>query len=120
VKCGACVEVCPITAPAGLAAADPKATITGVLDLVRLGQGPAEAQQWAKSCMLSGECIKACDYGVNPRFLLAVARVQMARHTNEPPERHQVGVQGVRKLSEDIGVLSRLQLSDEALERLGQ
>ena len=70
--------------------------------------------------MLSGECIKACDYGVNPRFLLAVARVQMAKHTNEPPDRRKQGVQGFRKLSEDVGVLSRLQLSDAALERLGQ
>jgi hypothetical protein len=24
--------------------------------------------KWAASCMLSGECIKTCDYGVNPRF----------------------------------------------------
>ena len=23
----------------------------------------------------SGECIKACDYGVNPRFLLTMARL---------------------------------------------
>ncbi len=34
--------------------------------------------------MLSGECIKVCDYGVNPRFLLNMARVAMARAKNEP------------------------------------
>ena len=25
--------------------------------------------------MFSGEYIKACDYGINPRFLLAMARI---------------------------------------------
>jgi Fe-S oxidoreductase len=119
-RCGACFSACPIAVPAGLGGADPKAVIDGVLDIVRMGKGPDAAQKWAKACMLSGECIKACDYGVNPRFLLAVARVQMAKHSNEPPDRRKQGVQGFRKLSEDVGVLSRLQLSDAALERLGQ
>jgi heterodisulfide reductase subunit D len=119
-KCGACFAACPIAAPAGLGRADPKAVIAGVLDIVRLGTGPDESQKWAKACMLSGECIKACDYGVNPRFLLAVARVQMAKHNDEPPDRRKNGVKTFRKLAEDVGVLSRLQLSDEALERLGQ
>jgi Fe-S oxidoreductase len=119
-KCGACFTACPIAAPAGLAGADPKAVIEGVLDIVRLGAGPEASRKWAKACMLSGECIKACDYGVNPRFLLAVARVQMTRHANEPPDRRKTGVNGFRKLAEDVSVLSRLQLSDAALERLGQ
>jgi heterodisulfide reductase subunit D len=119
-KCGVCFEACPIAAPAGLGDADPKAVIAGVLDIVRSGKGPDAAQKWAKACMLSGECIKACDYGVNPRFLLAVARVQMARHSAELPERRKTGVNGFRKLAEDVNVLSRLQLTDEALERLGQ
>jgi len=123
VKCGACVEACPITAPAGLAAADPRATIAGVLDLVRLGRSPEsgskEAERWAKACMLSGECIKACNYGVNPRFLLAMARVAMAKQ-NDPRERRKAGVQNFRRMSEDVGILSQLQLTDAALERLGQ
>jgi heterodisulfide reductase subunit D len=91
----------------------------GVLDIVRLGSGPKESEQWAKACMLSGECIKACDYGVNPRFLLAMARLAMTRK-NEPRERRKAGVQNFRRMSEDVGILSHLQLSDEALERLGQ
>jgi len=119
-RCGDCFSVCPIAAPAGLGAADPKAVVGGVLDIVRSGQGSEAAQSWAKACMLSGDCIEACDYGVNPRFLLAVARVQMAKHVTALPDRRKQGVQGFRKLSEDVGVLSRLQLSDAALERLGQ
>ncbi len=119
-KCGACFSACPIAAPAGLSGADPKAVIAGVLDIVRFGKGPEQSQKWAKACMLSGECIKACDYGVNPRFLLAVARVQMEKHAKELPDRRKNGVQMLRRLAEDVSVLSQLQLTDEALERLGQ
>jgi Fe-S oxidoreductase len=91
-----------------------------VLDIVRFGKGPDVSQKWAKACMLSGECIKACDYGVNPRFLLAMARLAMAKAGNEPADRRKQGVHAFRKLGEDVGVLSQLQLSEEALVRLGQ
>jgi len=118
-KCGACFTACPVASPAGLGDADPKAVVSGVIDILRLAKGPAESEKWAKACMLSGECIKACDYGVNPRFLLAMARLAMTK-INEPQERRRIGLQAFRKVSEDVGVLSKLQLSDEALERLGQ
>src|SRR5688500_11403964 len=119
-KCGACFKACPIAAPAGLGAADPVAVISGVLDILRLGKGPEESQKWAKACMASGECIKACDYGVNPRFLLTMARLAMMRTDKDMSERRKQGVTVFRKLGEDISVLTRLQLSEEALIRLGQ
>ena len=68
-RCGKCVEVCPSVRPAGIMDASPKDIISGVLDIVRTGQGHEASGKWATSCMLSGDCIKACDYGVNPRFL---------------------------------------------------
>jgi Fe-S oxidoreductase len=119
-KCGACFTACPIAEPAGLGDADPQSVVSGVLDIVRLGEGPAESEKWAKACMLSGECIKACDYGVNPRFLLAMARLAMMRAKGEPADWRKAGVNYFRKVGEDVGVLSRLQLSEEALIRLGQ
>ena len=119
-KCGACFEVCPIAAPAGLGGADPKAVVSGVLDILRLGKGPAESEKWAKACMASGECIKACDYGVNPRFLLTMARLALMRTEKELAERRKQGVTVFRKIGEDVSVLTRLQLSEEALIRLGQ
>jgi len=118
-KCGACFTACPIAGPAGLGEADPKAVVAGVLDIVRLGSGPKESETWARACMLSGECIKACHYGVNPRFLLAMARLAMTKRA-ESRERRRAGVHNFRRMSEDVGILSHLQLSDEALERLGQ
>ena len=90
-KCGACFKACPIAAPAGLGDADPKAVVSGVLDILRFGKGPAESEKWAKSCMASGECIKACDYGVNPRFLLTMARLAMMRSDKDATERRKAG-----------------------------
>jgi heterodisulfide reductase subunit D len=120
VRCGKCVEVCPVTGPAGMAEAEPVAVITGVLDILRTGKGPEAARQWASACVLSGECIKACDYGVNPRFLLAMARVATAKAKNELSDRRRQGVEKFRDLSRDVTVLSRLQLDGDVLERLGQ
>src|SRR6202166_3662711 len=119
-RCGKCVEVCPSVKPAGIANASPEDIIGGVLDIVRSGDGPDASRKWATSCMLSGECIKACDYGVNPRFLLAMARVAMAKAENEFSDRRRQGVEKFRDLSRDVTVLSRLQLDGEVLERLGQ
>src|SRR5215468_6632427 len=98
-RCGKCFEACPITAPAGLAGTDPVAAITGVLDIVRSGEGPEAARQWANACVSSGECLKACDYGVNARFLLNMARIAMARAKNEPHKQRQLGIDGFRVIA---------------------
>jgi heterodisulfide reductase subunit D len=119
-RCGKCVEVCPSVKPAGIAEASSQDIIGGVLDIVRSGDGPEASRRWAASCMLSGECIKACDYGVNPRFLLAMARLAIAKAGSELPDRRRLGVERYRDLSRDVTVLSRLQLDGEVLERLGQ
>ena len=84
-RCGKCVEVCPSVKPAGIAGAPPEAIITGIIDIARNGDGPEASRKWAQSCMLSGECIKACDEGVNPRFLLAMARVAVAKAEHKLP-----------------------------------
>ena len=118
-KCGKCVEVCPITGP-GNVRAEPTAVIAGILDIVRTGDGPEASRNWANSCVLSGECIKACDYGVNPRFLLMMARVAMARAEHEPHDRRRLGVDGFRKVNRDVTHLSRMLTPDDLLARLGQ
>jgi Fe-S oxidoreductase len=118
-RCGKCVEVCPVTGPGGVKA-EPVAVIGGVLDILRTGDGPEASRKWANACVLSGECLKACDYGVNPRFLLSMARVAMARHKDEPGERRRQGVDGFRKVARDVTHISQIQLDDEILARLGQ
>jgi heterodisulfide reductase subunit D len=119
-RCGKCVEVCPSVRPAGIAEARSEDVIGGILDILRTGDGPEASRTWAASCLLSGECIAACDYGVNPRFLLAMARLAIAKAEHELPDRRRQGVMRFRDLSQDVSVLSRLQLDDAMLERLGQ
>ncbi len=118
-KCGKCVEVCPVIGPAGVNA-EPEQVISGILDIVRTGSGPEASRAWAKGCALTGDCITACNYGVNPRFLLAMARMKMAQDANEPRERRKKGVENFRLVADGSNVLARMQLSADELTRLGQ
>lgn len=118
-RCGKCVEVCPVTGP-GNVTAEPRDVIEGVLDLLKLGEGNESARRWANSCVLSGACIRACDYGVNPRFLLSMTRVTMARAKNDVAVRRRTGVERFRKVARDVSHLSQMQLDDALLQRLGQ
>ena len=119
-RCGKCVEVCPSVQPAGIADAVPSDVITGIVDLLRGGDAPQASRRWAQSCTLSGECITACDEGVNPRFLLAMARVAIAKTERDLPARRRLGLERYRDLGRDVAVLSQLQLDDAVLMRLGQ
>src|SRR5215467_8071566 len=67
--------------------------------------------------MLTGDCIKACDYGVNPRFMLSMARLAM---DDGKTEQRRQGVETFHKLSREVTVQSRMQLDDAVLARLGQ
>jgi len=120
VSCGKCFEVCPITGAAGIGEREPTAVTDGVLDILRTGAGPEAAEKWARSCILSGECISACDYGVNPRLMLSMARISLARHRADDRARQAAGVRSFAVMSQGVKVLSRLQLSADDLRRLGQ
>src|SRR5581483_385683 len=98
-RCGKCVEACPITAPAEITHADPKAVVAGILDILRTGEGPQAARAWAQSCVLSGDCIDVCHDGVNPRFMLSMARVALAQHAAESGERRRRGVDAFRAVA---------------------
>jgi len=118
-RCGKCVEVCPVKAPAGVTA-PAQEVVSGVIDILRNGDGPQASRRWASTCMLTGDCIEACDYGVNPRFMLAMARLAMAKASTEPHEQRRQGVETFRKLNREVTVQSRMQLEDDLLARLGQ
>jgi Fe-S oxidoreductase len=118
-RCGKCVEVCPVTGPGGINA-EPRTVIDGVIDILRHGEGHEAARKWANACLLSGECIKACDYGVNPRFLLNMARVALARARDDATTQRRGGVDGFRKVAREVTHISQLQLDAALLERLGQ
>jgi heterodisulfide reductase subunit D len=122
-RCGKCVEVCPATAAAGLSLEqrqNPVDVIDGIIDILHHGEGNDAARKWASGCLLSGECIKACDYGVNPRFLLYMARVEMAHGKNDAATMRRSAVEAFRQVARDSNHIVRLQLDETLLERLGQ
>jgi len=122
-RCGKCVEVCPATTAAGLSAEERQNSVEvigGIIDILRDGAGNEAARKWATGCLLSGECIKACNYGVNPRFLLHMTRVTMARAKLDEKARRRGGVEDFRKVAVEVKHISQLQLDDALLTRLGQ
>lgn len=114
-SCGRCVEVCPMPGPAGLAAA-PSDIAGGVLSLLRGQAYPDASARWASVCSGSGHCIAACPEGVNPRFMLALARLALQRR-KETPARRKDGFARFGAMTTGVRVLSRLQLPPELLAR---
>ena len=74
-RCGRCVDACPMVEPAGLDKTQAPAIVSGILDLLAGGPGTPDAERWTQVCTNSGKCMRACDYGVNPRFMVNMARV---------------------------------------------
>jgi Fe-S oxidoreductase len=118
-QCGKCVEACPMTGPADIDVAEAPAIVGGVLDLLRDGPGTAPARRWASVCSGSGACLDACGDGVNPRFMLTLARLAMQRSKGDDATR-SAGKAGFQDMTRAVRVLSRLQLSPDQLRRLGQ
>ena len=102
-------------APAGLDTSDPQALTAGILTLLRGGTHD-QAARWAEVCSGSGHCIPACAYGVNPRLMLALARVATLE-TATPADRRQTGFSRFGAMTKGVRVLSRLQLPPDTLVR---
>ncbi len=116
-RCGRCFEICPTQKAAGLKVTDASTVVDGVLSILRTGEGTPEAQRWAQICSGSGQCIPACPEGINPRFMLALARVR-GQQRLDVDERHRNGVNGFSRMGRGVRVLSQLQLSPEQLWHL--
>ncbi len=119
-RCGKCYQVCPMPKAGDAGAEDAGAVVGGVLDLIANGTGDARAERWARSCSSSGDCLSACDYGVNPRFMLALARLALQRKRQSASACRATGRKAFDAMSRGVRVLSRLQLSPGQLRRLGE
>jgi heterodisulfide reductase subunit D len=125
-RCGDCFRACPMTQPAGIGDADPSATAGAIVDLITGGAGNDEAVRWAEACSGSGYCIPACTHGINPRFMVQLARGFARRNTvglqpaDASPGSARLPTrwrQGFQTMSRGVRVLSRLQLPPETLAR---
>ena len=115
-RCGDCFRACPMTAPGGIADADPSETAVGIVDLITGGAGNEEAVRWGEICSGSGNCIPACKHGINPRFMVQMARgfARRAREGKPLETRWRGAFQG---MSRSVRVLSKLQMPPETLAR---
>jgi heterodisulfide reductase subunit D len=115
-RCGDCFRACPMIEPGGIAGADAGATAAGVVDLITGGAGNADAIRWGEICSGSGNCIPACTHGINPRFMVQLARGFARRNRDGKPleTRWRTGFQN---MSRGVRVLSKLQLPPETLAR---
>ncbi len=113
--CGACAEICPMPRPAGIDTTEPERLTAGILTLLR-GGNHVDAARWAAVCSGSGHCIPVCDYGVNPRLMLSLARVATLEAT-APADRRQTGFSRFGAMTKGVRVLSRLQLPPDTLAR---
>jgi heterodisulfide reductase subunit D len=115
-RCGDCFRACPMTEPGGIADADASTTAAGIIDLITGGAGNEDAIRWGEICSGSGNCIPACKHGINPRFMVQMARGFARRaHDGKPLETHWRGQ--FQTMSRSVRVLSRLQLPPETLAR---
>jgi heterodisulfide reductase subunit D len=115
-RCGDCFRACPMTEPAGLADVDPSATAGAIVDLITGGAGNDDARRWTEACSGSGYCIPACTHGINPRFMVQLARGFARRNAGSAPLPTRWR-QPFQTMSRGVRVLSRLQLPPEVLAR---
>ncbi|HZM48250.1 MAG TPA: (Fe-S)-binding protein [Burkholderiales bacterium] len=116
-RCGKCVVACPMVEPAGLDNRNATAIVEGALDLLAGGPGTPDADRWAAVCTNSGKCIPACDYGVDPRFMVNMARVASKAKLGGDTVRRGAH-QYFSTMNRSTRMISRLLLSAEVLERL--
>ncbi len=115
-RCGDCFRACPMTGPAGIGTADPAQTAGAIVDLITDGDGNAEAIAWSEACSGSGYCIPACKHGINPRFMVQLARGFARRNAGAGPLAARWR-QPFQTMSRGVRVLSRLQMPPEILAR---
>lgn len=113
--CGKCVEICPMLPYGKLEQADPKHVVSGVLDILRGGQGHEEARRWAQVCTASGSCIPACPEGINPRKML-----NLTKHTLKQRDRLEqpAGDTYFKRMAQSIRLLVGTQMLPEQFRRL--
>lgn len=120
-RCGDCFRACPMTGPAGIGEADPSATAGAIVDLITGGEGNEAAIRWGEACSGSGYCIPACKHGINPRFMVQLARGYARLNAgNGPLEKDSLAKRwrgGFQTMSRGVRVLSRLQIPPETLAR---
>jgi heterodisulfide reductase subunit D len=117
-KCGECVKVCPMTAAIGLSDENPSTLVEGVLSILAGESGSIASEQWIDACSSSGNCRAACPYGVDPMFMVQMAKISLADDRHGAKETQAKATKSFLKMTKSVRYLSRLFLEPEVLDRL--
>jgi Fe-S oxidoreductase len=112
-SCGKCVEACPMSgySPAadGASAAD---TASGVLSLLRGGEGTPAALGWVSVCVRSGCCTPACPEKVDAKMMVRIARMLATGGLGGP---RLIKVHEDRDFYNRVRAFAQLQLTEEEM-----
>jgi heterodisulfide reductase subunit D len=114
--CGKCAEACPMILPAGIRAGSVD-LVKGVLATLANEPSSQESARWIEACSSSGTCISACEYGVDPMFMIEMARVSLL-NSRGPKQVQANGTRAFQRMAKSVRYLSRLFLEPDVFERL--
>ncbi len=117
-RCGKCFEACPMAHYSdGLANADARHVVSGVLDW--LGQSPGNAQSvaWLKVCTQSSRCIDACPEGINAMKMVRVAQMSAMGSLDVPPEQTALSGRDAKDFFRVINAFAATQMSADEVEK---
>ncbi|MEE9276384.1 MAG: (Fe-S)-binding protein [bacterium] len=116
--CGKCFEVCPMAPYTDLKGADPEAVTRSVIDILNGRPHAPEGALWTQTCQKSGVCIEACPEDVNPREMLAYAKIKLQRAAAPPEEIGRESRDFFQRLSRTIRLMAGLQTDPGVFKRL--
>ena len=109
--CGECYRACPmVPRTAALAAAVPEAVMAGIRDILRDGDGTADAIAFAGACVRSGECTAACPEKLDAAFLMRLASLRVRGTLGHTP---RVAAKHDPRWSARVKAFARLTMSEE-------
>lgn len=113
--CGKCADVCPTPALIGIENQTSEKITQGVVDILAGRIDDGAGADWARACCGTGHCLDVCPEGINPRFMLTMAR-RALNATN--PTAKQNGRDDFKTMSQGVRMLSRLQLPQALLAQI--
>lgn len=117
-RCGKCFEACPMTRYGeGLADADAKHVVSGVLDWLQQKPGNAHSVSWLKVCTQSSRCSEACPEGINAMKMVRVAQMSAMGSLGVPAELTKLSGRDAKDFFRVINAFSHTQMSAEEVEK---
>ena len=101
----------------GLAGADSKHAVSGVLDWLQQKPGNAASVSWLKVCTQSAKCIDACPEGINAMKMVRVAQMSAMGSLGLPADQAKLSGREAKDFFRVINAFSATQMTPEQAEK---